>query len=126
MIFLFTDFSIDADVIPAIMSSVEISMGIFFASCPVLRQFVVYVLRERTVLPSKQPPPPNHDFLTMRKRIALRDIFWYREASPKAALPLPNSSPKNCDKMLHHRKEVQNSSMDHVWGRLSQPFIPGN
>lgn len=62
-------------------SMVEEKAGIIFASCPALRQFITYRKRVGTVLPSNKRQAPNADFVKMRRRINLRDIFWYRKPS---------------------------------------------
>lgn len=53
-------------------------MGIICACAPAIRQFVAYVKRTGTVLPTKDRQYPNQDFVKMRRRINLRDIFWYQ------------------------------------------------
>lgn len=57
-------------------SMVEEKLGITFASAPALRQLIVYINHHHTMLPVPNLPPPNHDFLTMRKRVNVRDIQY--------------------------------------------------
>ncbi len=52
-------------------------MGIICACGPAIRQFVAYIQRTGTVMPSSSRQYPNEDFVRMRRRIALRDILWY-------------------------------------------------
>ena len=60
-------------------SMVEEKCGIIFASCPALRQFWAYRKRAGTVFPSNKRQAPDADFVKMRRKINLRDIFWYRK-----------------------------------------------
>ena len=59
-------------------SLVETEMGIICACGPALRQFIGYVKRTGTALPSKSRQYPNEDFVKMRRRINLRDLLWYQ------------------------------------------------
>ncbi|KAG8525208.1 uncharacterized protein KY384_008852 [Bacidia gigantensis] len=59
-------------------SLVEGEMGIICACGPAIRQFIAYIHRTGTVLPSSSRQCPNQDFVEMRRRIQLRDIFWYQ------------------------------------------------
>lgn len=58
---------------------VEEQGGIIFASCPAVRQFFAYRIRTGTALPTKLRQGSNTDFVSMRRRINFRDIFWYRK-----------------------------------------------
>ena len=60
-------------------------MGIIFASCPALRQTIVYIQRSHTLLPSAHRHEPNADFATMRRRVTVRDIMWWQD--PKEEKP---------------------------------------
>ena len=60
----------------------EDKVGIIIASAPALRQFFAYVQRTGTVMPSKYRQYANEDFVKMRWRINIRDIFWYRSPHP--------------------------------------------
>ena len=63
-------------------ASVEEKFGIVFACAPAIRQFFAYRARTGTVLPSTtQRQFPNQDFIRMRRRITLRDIFWFERPS---------------------------------------------
>ena len=62
------------------LSSFECKLGIIFACGPALRQFLSYWKRTHSTLPTKQAQYPNQDFVKMRYRINLRDIFWFRQA----------------------------------------------
>ena len=53
-------------------------MDIIIACGPALRQFVAYCRRTRSFLPNGARQAPNEDFAKTRRRIAIRDIFWYR------------------------------------------------
>lgn len=121
---MFFFFFTDTDTIPGIMSSVEISMGIFFASCPVLRQFCTYCLRNRTFLPTDNRIPPNSDFKAMRKRIALRDIFWYRQTAPNEESLPPNTNPTTPKDISQERLDVKYSALDRIWAMCSKAFKP--
>lgn len=66
----------------AMFSLVEEKFGIIFASCPAIRQLFAYRRRVGTVLPTNKRQPPNTDFVSMRRRITLRDMFWYRNRKP--------------------------------------------
>lgn len=52
-------------------------MGTICACGPAIRQFIAYIQRTGTVMPSSSRQYPNEDFVRMRRRITLRDIFWY-------------------------------------------------
>ncbi|KAI9671856.1 MAG: hypothetical protein M1831_003384 [Alyxoria varia] len=66
------------------LSLVEEKMGIIFASCPALRQCVVYIQRSHTLLPSAHRCEPNADFATMRRRVTVRDIMWWQDPKKKS------------------------------------------
>lgn len=81
-----------------IFGAVEEKCGIIFASCPALRQFFAYCNRVGTAKPTKKRQYPNADFTSMRRRIALRDIFWYRKPSltgSRVADATPTSQMQN-------------------------------
>lgn len=59
-------------------SLVEEKMGILCACGPAIRQFIAYVQRTRTVLPTQYRQQPQEDFVKMRRRINIRDILWFR------------------------------------------------
>ncbi|KAI9667146.1 MAG: hypothetical protein M1831_001323 [Alyxoria varia] len=59
----------------------EEKFGIIIACLPALRQFGAYRVRTGTFMPDRSKrQEPNEDFVKMRRRINLRDIFWYRKA----------------------------------------------
>ena len=62
------------------ISMLEGNLGIIFACGPAIRQFWAYRNRTHTSLPTKNRQYPNEDFVKMRLRVNLRDIFWYRKA----------------------------------------------
>ena len=62
------------------ISMLEVKLGIVLACGPAIRQFWAYRTRTKTSLPSQERQEPNEDFVKMRRRINLRDIFWYRKA----------------------------------------------
>ncbi|KAI9688022.1 MAG: hypothetical protein M1820_010329 [Bogoriella megaspora] len=64
---------------PSMFSIVEQRCGIIFASGPALRQLIAYRRRTGTFLPSKLRQPPEQDFVRFRRRVNLRDIFWFRQ-----------------------------------------------
>lgn len=66
-------------------SLVEEKLGIICASLPALRQLYAYRKRLRTTLPTQSRQPPNEDFSKMRRKVHLRDIFWYHRHSSVAA-----------------------------------------
>ena len=63
---------------PNTFSMVEEKAGLVFACGPALRQLVVHVLRNKTILPRRRQQLPDEDFMKMRKKVKLRDIFWFR------------------------------------------------
>lgn len=69
---------------PNTFSMVEEKAGLIFACCPSLRQLVVHILRTHTILPRKRKQGPGEDFVKMRTKVKLRDIFWYRRPSQLA------------------------------------------
>ena len=79
-------------------SMFEEKFGIIFASCPALRQMFAYRRRTGSFLRSNLRQPPDADFVAMRQRIQLRDIFWYGgrplDNQPRAAPP--GHPPPNC------------------------------
>ena len=65
-------------------TSLEEKLGIIVACGPALRQLLAYRIRTGTFLPKRAlRQQPNEDFVKMRGRINLRDIFWYRKATTK-------------------------------------------
>lgn len=58
----------------------EERFGNLFACAPAIRQFVAYYQRVGTSLPTYYRQDSNQDFVKMRHRINLRDVFWYRKA----------------------------------------------
>lgn len=66
-------------------SLVEEKLGIICASLPALRQLHAYRKRVKTALPTSERQPPNEDFARMRRKIHMRDIFWYRDPSSTAS-----------------------------------------
>ena len=97
-------------------------MGIFFASCPMLRQFLSYGMRTHSILPTNNRNPPNGDFRAMRKRIKLRGIFWYRKATPNDISPPPDAKPNNPKQISARDKEVKTSALDWIEERLGRMF----
>ena len=59
---------------------IEDNFGIIFACAPAMRQLYVYRHRTGTFLSRKDRQRPNEDFRRMRRKINIRDIFWYRQA----------------------------------------------
>ena len=98
-------------------SFMEEKLGIFFASCPMIRQLLAYIQRHRTLRPTRDRIPPNADFLAMRKRIELRDIFWYRQP-PTAELPRSNDRNNTPRADVAKPIEVKYSGLDHIWIKL--------
>ena len=99
-------------------SLVEEKCGIIFASCPALRQLLAYRRRTGHLLPTKGRQPPNADFVSMRHRINLRDIFWYRKTSLENQ---PRVSPPG---RARRGSEAggQNSSLDLLGNKLRNLF----
>ncbi|KAI9683064.1 MAG: hypothetical protein M1820_010930, partial [Bogoriella megaspora] len=108
--------------IPGITSVVEIALGAFFASCPILRQLVAYIHRYGTILPTEGRNPPDQDFIAMRKRVTLRDIFWYRRRlSGDISLP-SNAPPQKPRDISDADSRVNVSVIDRVWRGLGKAF----
>ena len=109
-------------------SLVEEKCGIIFASCPALRQFVAYRRRVGTFFPSKQRQAPEQDFVRFRRRVNLRDIFWYRKASltegrvlgPQRTFYAP-SDPSVSDQ-ISSATAAKKSVLDVWFERLMYPF----
>jgi hypothetical protein len=59
---------------------IEEKFGNIFACAPAIRQFWAYRKRVGTTLPTNKRQNPDEDFVKMRRRVNLRDIFWYRSA----------------------------------------------
>lgn len=70
---------------------------------------LAYCWRKETLLPT--PQDPNSDFLEMRKRVKLRDIFWYRKPAPAAVILQPGADPRDADIALR-KGDVENSPLD--------------
>ena len=90
------------------------------SSAPALRQLCTYVARQRTMAPSKTRQPPERDFIAMRKRIGLRDIFWYK--STKSNGTDPESRADDSEKRQQdpsaistENQQIKKSPLD-VWG----------
>ncbi|KAL8691417.1 MAG: hypothetical protein Q9218_003353 [Villophora microphyllina] len=64
--------------VSGICSTVEGEMGIICACGPAIRQFIAYIQRTGSVFPSNSRQYPGEDFVKMRRRINLRDIFWFQ------------------------------------------------
>ena len=98
-------------------------MGVVFACAPAMRQLYGYYHRTGTLLPGKERQRPNEDFQRMRRKINIRDIFWYRHAilkdgrvrdahpifqrhassdteSPAAPQRLPSDTPQEAQKSV--------------------------
>lgn len=80
--------------------AMEDNFGILFACGPAIRQFFAYRRRVGTVLPTAHRQAPDEDFAKTRRRINLRDIFWYRKPELHGgrvveALPGPQAEAKN-------------------------------
>ena len=101
----------------ASFSLVEDKLGIFFASCPMLRQLFTYILKYRTMRPTRHQLPPNTDFFAMRKRITLRDLFWYRQPA-LAELLRTNPGSSTAPDQLPEPVEIKFSGLDHIWIKL--------
>ena len=79
-------------------------MGIICACGPAIRQFIAYIQRTGTVMPSDSRQYPNEDFVKMRRRITLRDIFWYHAPNLKGGRVL-DATPI-CTKMSNEDVEA--------------------
>lgn len=108
-------------------SLVEEKCGIIFASCPAVRQFVAYRRRVGTFFPSKHRQFPEQDFVRFRRRVNLRDIFWYRKASLNEGRVLgpqrlfhPPSDPSVSDQLSN--ATAKKSVLDVWFERLMYPF----
>ena len=112
------------------VSMFECNLGIIFACGPALRQFWAYRSRTHTTLPTKHRQYPNEDFVKMRYRVNLRDVFWYRRAQMIGnkvfdATPIfgSNSPPPNASgDNPQSSTQVSNSILD-VWeNRIRKAF----
>ena len=93
-------------------SLVEEKLGIIFASAPALRQLLAYLLRTRTVLPSARRQAPGADFVAMRRRVKLRDMFWYSKPPPgPGAVPMTDHTNKD-GRPRYRDREAANSPLD--------------
>jgi len=114
-------------------SMFECNLGMIFACGPAIRQFWAYRSRTHTSLPTKHRQYPNEDFVKMRYRVNMRDIFWYRkaqmvgnkvfDATPIFASksPPPDASSGN----PQTSSQVSNSVLD-VWEkRIKRVFSTG-
>ena len=79
-----------------------------------MRQFFTYRRRMKTFLPTKSRNRPNDDFVAMRKRIKLRDIFWYRKKASEEVTPPPGAPPNKPEHVSRHDPEVKFSALDRV------------
>ncbi|KAL9087210.1 MAG: hypothetical protein Q9159_003777 [Coniocarpon cinnabarinum] len=109
---------------------VEEKLGIIFACGPAVRQFFAYRSRTGSWSPAVRRDAPNADFTKMRRRITLRDVFWYR---PMALRDDARSGPTS--KGLNPESEqtkvpaevdatAATSVLDTWWGRLYRA-LPG-
>ena len=118
----------------ATFSMVEEKCGIIFASAPAVRQFVAYRLRVGTFKPTTARQLPEQDFVRFRKRINLRDIFWYRQASltdgrvtrPQRMFYPPTSdrSENGSDTAHLVEENAEKSALDAMTGKVKD-FVPG-
>ena len=104
------------------MSAVEEKLGIFFASCPMIRQFLTHTLRARSLLPSSQNTPSDRDFIAMRKRIKLRDIFWYRQRTPDDVTPAAGEKPNKPKHISPRDDDVKYSALDRLEAGIRRAF----
>ena len=107
---------------------VEEKCGIIFACGPAVRQFFAYRAKTGSFLPSKSQGPRNEDFTRMRRRITLRDVFWFR---PNALAESRATQPKSRTSLSENEQTksdveatAQISVLDTWWGRLYRA-IPG-
>ena len=97
-------------------------MGTFFACCPVIRQAIVYYWRHHTLLPVKGRNLPDQDFAAFRKRLTLRDIFWYRKATSNEISPPPNAPPQKPRDISEKDKPVKISAAGRIWRNTGRIF----
>ncbi|KAI9727271.1 MAG: hypothetical protein M1828_006890 [Chrysothrix sp. TS-e1954] len=88
-------------------SLVEEKCGIIFASAPAIRQFVAYRKRVGTFKVTSKRQYPEEDFVSFRRRVNLRDIFWYRKAS------LNEDRVTKPQRAFHPPKMLDTPSADH-------------
>ena len=74
-----SDLDLDRLVTANIFSMTEEKCGMIFACGPTIRQFFAYWRRVGTILPSHKRQKPEEDFVRMRRRVELRDLFWFRQ-----------------------------------------------
>lgn len=110
---------------------IEEKCGITFACGPAVRQFFAYRSRTGTFLPSAERRPRNEDFNKMRRRITLRDIFWFRpnmlsDSSKSTSHPSsdPTSESRQTDMAADIDATAKTSVLDMWWGRLFRA-VPG-
>ena len=98
-------------------SLVEEKCGIIFASAPALRQLYAYIHRVRTGVPTKDRQYPNEDFTRFRRRVNLRDIFWYRQPllnNGRVVRPQQMFHPSTSDQVSEAEHVVPQPEMEHV------------
>ncbi|KAI9658031.1 MAG: hypothetical protein M1821_002691 [Bathelium mastoideum] len=119
-------------------SMVEEKCGIIFASGPAIRQFIAYYRRVGTFAPTKKRQRPEEDFVGFRRRVNLRDIFWYRQAPvtngrvlrPQQMFHPPTSDVSSANQSLGEKdvkiadKKAQRSMLDRLTGRAKRDGSP--
>lgn len=91
-------------------------MGIICACGPSIRQFVAYIQRTGTALPSRSRQRPNEDFVKMRRRINIRDIFWYQSPHLTAGRVL-DALPVRSQKSAQDVESTAQKSLLGEWRR---------
>ena len=101
-------------------------MGIICACGPAIRQFIAYIQRTGTVMPSDSRQYPNEDFVRMRRHITLRDIFWYQRPNLKGGRVL-DATPI-CTRMSNEDVEAtaQRSLLSDWRRKISGRIFSGN
>ena len=108
-------------------SMIEEKLGIIFACGPAVRQLFAYRSRTGTFLPSGQRQERNEDFNRMRRRITLRDIFWFRP-SPLGECRRSNVDNNSATSQSNTSRDIEatakTSVLDTLWGHLFHA-LPG-
>ena len=105
---------------PNTFSMVEEKAGIVFACCPALRQLVVHVVRTRSIIPRRRQQESEADFIKMRKKVRLRDIFWYRKPHTSqlatfTGAPVYPPEREIDSRTLQHAEETAKKSPLNLW-----------
>ena len=105
---------------------VEEKLGILLSCCPALRQLIAYAVRTHSIRPAPRESSGNQDFVTMRRKVLFRDLFWYRkprQLSTLSGMPLyPAEGEMQPEVRQFVQEEAGNSPLDATFTKIRSLF----